>query len=132
MTTFNIAVIFGPTLFGLPVLVTSPAPNGHGNGTGMTDMGLQNKVRLVCLQVYELDADTSLERPLRLFWSVTRIYSWRNKFSTHQLGIPNGSQSIRIFYSYGTESVTPPHLSISFHLPFGSILFSLLHLSIMP
>jgi len=53
MTTFNIAVIFGPTLFGLPVLVTSPAPNGHGNGTGMTDMGLQNKAIETILERYK-------------------------------------------------------------------------------
>jgi hypothetical protein len=57
MTTFNIAVIFGPTLFGFPVLVTSPAPNGQGNGTtGISDMGLQNKVRLVVLAGFGTDA----------------------------------------------------------------------------
>jgi Rho GTPase-activating protein RGD1 len=74
MTTFNIAVIFGPTLFGFPVLVTSPAPNGHGNGTtGISDMGLQNKVRLIVIGRF--NTHIGLKRPLRLFWNVTRIYS---------------------------------------------------------
>lgn len=65
MTTHNIAVIFGPTLFGPPILVQSPMPNGNGPGTaGIGDMGLQIKVRLSVLNMASvLMCDA---RPLRL------------------------------------------------------------------
>jgi hypothetical protein len=52
MSVHNLAVIFGPTLFGTPSIPAGPVPNGHGaNGTPtagggavILDMGAQNKV----------------------------------------------------------------------------------------
>jgi hypothetical protein len=54
MTSHNLAVIFGPTLFGTPVVPPMPhMTNGHGNVNGgqhanggpmIGDMGAQNKV----------------------------------------------------------------------------------------
>lgn len=48
MTSHNLAVIFGPTLFGATAVPPMPhLTNGHGNMNGgqIGDMGAQNKVR---------------------------------------------------------------------------------------
>lgn len=41
MSAQNLAIVFGPTLFGQ----AQPGPNGQANG--MADAGLQNRVRRV-------------------------------------------------------------------------------------
>ena len=82
MTVHNIALVFGPTLFG-----TNMMTNGHGNmnggpspggaTAGIGDVGAQNKVRSPLLCDF-LGAD-KFGRQLRRFSIATRTSSSRNK-----------------------------------------------------
>jgi hypothetical protein len=49
MSVQNIAIVFGPTLFGMPMAVIA---NGQLNGAGMADTGYQNRAIETILEHY--------------------------------------------------------------------------------
>ena len=58
MSRSNLAIVFGPTLFGfqtVPTPNTNGTVNGNGAGTfAVPDTAMQNKVMGLCAQVYSL------------------------------------------------------------------------------
>jgi hypothetical protein len=134
MTVHNIALIFGPTLFGANM---SMMTNGHGamNGgpspgggaSGIGDVGAQNKVSRASCTTTSILAN-GCDRQLRRFSIAIRIFSLRNETSDHLHGRPSSFPLSRNgpLVDFNAFRGIPHHLSLRFiAFPFYRLLFTL-------
>jgi len=134
MTVHNIALIFGPTLFGANM---SMMTNGHGamNGgpspgsgaSGIGDVGAQNKVSRASCTTTSILANGS-NRQLRQFSIAIRIFSLRNEASDHLHGNPLSFPLSRNgpLVDFNALRGIPRHLYLRFMtFPFYSVVVSL-------
>lgn len=93
MSIQNIAIVFGPTLFGQ--VTSNGSISGHVND-GMVDAAFQNKVGIRAFSSFSLSLPFPLapsssyipERRLRQFWNTTPIYLWTSRTEGHKLARP--------------------------------------------
>jgi hypothetical protein len=114
MTIQNLAIVFGPTLFGQMMPYRNGA-NGQMNG-GMADAALQNKVRShfrfsFGRGIAVLTSSGGGDRLSRLFLSIIRIYSSTKRSRPRAAHLDE-------WIPFGLLSVHPPQPPMCFYIPY--------------